>query len=126
MEWKVYLRKLRSDSPPIFRSSWGADYPDPETFANIFTSHNGNNDTKWKNAEYDKLINQAEGEPDQKLRGELYEKADTMLCKDEAIIACTYLSTQNIMTKPWLKGIAINACDLQFFKDAYVDNNWHP
>lgn len=124
MEWKVYLRKLRTDSPPIFRSSWGADYPDPETFANIFTSHNGNNDTKWKSAKYDKLIDEAEGELNQKRRGELYQKADQMVCKDECIIACTFLATQNIMTKPWLKGIAINALDLQFFKDAEIDKNW--
>lgn len=126
MEWKVYLRKLRTDSPPIFRSSWGADYPDPETFANIFTTHNGNNDTKWKSAAYDKLIDQAEGEQDQKRRAELYQQADRTVCKDECIIACTYLSTQNIMIKPWLKGIAINALDLQFFKDAEINNRWTP
>lgn len=125
-EWKVYLRELRRDAPPIFRSSWGADYPDPETFANNFTSHNGNNDTKWKSAAYDKLVDQAEGEQDVKRRGELYKEADRMLCKDEAVIACTFLSTQNIMTKPWLKGIAVNPLDLQFFKDAEVDNSWHP
>lgn len=125
-EWKVYLRKLRTDPPAIFRASWGADYPDPETFANIFTSHNGNNNTRWKSVDYDKLIDQAEGEQDQKLRAALYQKSDQIICKDEAVVACTYLSTQNIMTKPWLKGIAINSLDLQFFKDAVVDNNWKP
>ncbi len=126
MEWKVYLRKLRSDAPPIFRASWGADYPDPETFANTFTSHNGNNDTKWKNAVYDKLVDEAAGELDTARRAELYQKADQMLCKDEAVIACTYLATQNIMTKPWVKGIVINPLDVQFLKDAEIDDNWHP
>lgn len=125
MEWKVYLRKLQSDAPPIFRSSWGADYPDPETFANVFTSLNGNNNTKWKNGLYDKLIDQAEGEQDKNRRAELYARADKLLCKDEAVIACTYLATQNTLTKPWLSGIAINALDVQFFKDAVVDNSWH-
>ncbi len=125
MEWKVYLQTLRRDSPPIFRSSWGADYPDPETFANIFTSHNGNNDTKWKSQVYDRIIDQAEGEQNKEKRADLYKQADRMICKDEAIIACTYLSTQNIMVKPWLKGIAINAMDLQFFKDAEINKNWN-
>ena len=72
------------------------------------------------------LIDRAEGEQDKRLRGELYQKADQMICKDESIIACTYLSTQNIMSKPWLHGIAVNALDLQFFKDAVIDNDWHP
>jgi oligopeptide transport system substrate-binding protein len=125
MEWKVYLRTLRRDSPPIYRSSWGADYPDPETFGNIFTSHNGNNDTKWKSAVYDKLIDEAEGEQNKARRAELYARADHMVCKDECIIACTFLATQNIMTKPWVKGISINPLDLQFFKDVEINNSWH-
>jgi oligopeptide transport system substrate-binding protein len=125
MEWKVYLRTLRKDAPPIFRASWGADYPDPETFANVFTSANGNNDTKWKNAAYDKLVDLAEGEQDSEVRGKLYQRADQMLCRDEAVIACTYLSTQNVMTKPWVHGIHVNPLDVQFFKGAVIDNDWH-
>ena len=126
MEWKVYLRTLRKDAPPVFRASWGADYPDPETFANVFTSSNGNNNTRWRSSAYDNLVDQAEGEQDKKVRAELYQKADQMLCKDESVIACTYLSTQNTMSKPWLSGIVVNALDLQFFKDAVIDNGWHP
>jgi oligopeptide transport system substrate-binding protein len=125
-EWKVYLRKLRSDAPPMFRASWGADYPDPETFANVFTSRNGNNNTRWQSAAYDSLIDQAEGEQDRFKRAELYRKSDRMICRDESVIACTYLSTQNTMRKPWLSGITVNALDLQFFKDAVIENDWHP
>lgn len=126
MEWKVYLRTLRKDAPPVFRSSWGADFPDPETFANLFTSHNGNNDTEWKNPYYDKLIDRAEGEQDEKKRAALYQEADRIICKDQTIIAPTFLATQNIMVKPWVKGIAINALDLQFLKDAEIVNSWKP
>ena len=61
-EWKVYLSTLHQDPPQVFRNSWGADYPDPETFMNLFTSYNGNNDTCWKNPTYDNLIAQAEGD----------------------------------------------------------------
>ncbi len=125
-EWKVYLQKLRRDAPPIYRANWGADYPDPETFANIFTSHNLNNNTRWKNAEYDKLDEEATGELDPKKRAEIYKKMDRMVCREEAIIACTFLATQNIMCKPWVEGIAVNPLDLQFFKDAKIDNDWKP
>lgn len=123
-EWKVYLQKLRRDAPPIYRANWGADYPDPETFANIFTSYNLNNNTRWKNAEYDKLDEQATSEQDPKARAEIYKKMDRMVCRDEAVIACTFLATQNIMCKPWVEGIAVNPLDLQFFKDAKIDNEW--
>lgn len=122
-EWKVYLQALRRDSPPMYRASWGADYPDPETFMNIFTTYNGNNDTRWKNTEYDKLVSSAAGEQDQKLRQELYRRADKMLSSDEAPIIPTYLATQNVMIKPWVKGIEINPLDLQFFKEVTISDS---
>jgi oligopeptide transport system substrate-binding protein len=120
-EWKVYLASLRKDAPPMFRGSWGADYPDPETFMNIFITHNGNNNTRFSNAKYDALINRASGEQNPKLRANLYEEADTMLCKDEVPIVCTYLATQNVCLKPWVKNMAFNALDLQFFKQVRIE-----
>lgn len=119
-EWKVYLQTLRRDAPPMYRASWGADYPDPETFMNIFTTYNGNNDTRWKNKSFDELVSRAAGEQDPVTRAELYRKADHLLCKEETPIIVTYLATQNVMIKPWIQGIGINPLDLQFFKDATI------
>ncbi len=119
-EWKVYLATVRKDAPPMFRNSWGADYPDPETFMNLFTKDCGNNDTKWWSPKYDQLIQAAEGELDTKKRADLYRQADVMLCREAVPIVPTFLATQNIMVKPWVKGIAINPLDLQFFKAVEV------
>jgi oligopeptide transport system substrate-binding protein len=119
-EWRVYLETLQRDAPPIYRGSWGADYPDPETFMNLFTTHNGNNSTRWSDAHYDQLLTQARGEQDPKERAQLYEKADTYLCKDNATIIPTYLSTQNAMVKPWVHGIELNALDMQFFNEVKI------
>ena len=58
-EWQVYLQTLRNNTPPLYRYAWGADYPDPETFMNLFTSHNGNNNTHWSNTVYDNLVSSA-------------------------------------------------------------------
>lgn len=122
-EWKVFLETLRRDPPPMFRSSWGADYPDPETFMNLFTSHSGTNDTCWKNADYDKLISAASGEADKKKRFGMYRRADQFLCRKAVPIVCTFLSTQNMMIKPWVKGIGYNPLDLQFFKSVEIDES---
>lgn len=121
MEWKVYLTTLRHDPPPLSRATWGADFPDPETFGNLFTSTNGNNHTRWKNVTYDKLIEQAEGEQDVKKRYQLYADADKILCTQAAPIAPLFSATQNMMVKPWVKGIAMNSLDLQFFKDVTIE-----
>ncbi|HEY9785020.1 MAG TPA: peptide ABC transporter substrate-binding protein [Candidatus Obscuribacterales bacterium] len=119
-EWKVYLETVRRDPPPIFRQSWGADYPDAETFMNLFTTHNGNNDTRWSNALYDSLVERAAGEQDPERRKALYAEADALLCKEEAPIIPTYFATQNLMVKPWVKGMEFNALDVQFFKDVSI------
>lgn len=123
-EWKVYLEHLHRDAPPIFRNSWGADYPDPETFANLFTSHSGNNDTRWSSPQYDQLIAKAEGEQDPKLRAQLYAQCDRMLCREQVPIVPTYLSTQNVMVKPWVRDMQFNALDNIFLKDVWIDANW--
>ncbi|NJL72994.1 MAG: hypothetical protein HC888_16315 [Candidatus Competibacteraceae bacterium] len=119
-EWKVYLATTRKDPPQMFRDSWGADFPDPETFMNLFTSYNGNNHTRWHSPEYDHLIEAAEGEQDSARRAELYRRADVLLCREAVPIVPAYLATQNIMVKPWVKGIAINPLDFQFFKTVTV------
>lgn len=124
-EFKVYMNTLHRDPPPIFRANWGADFPDPETFASVFVSHNANNHTQWTSPEYDRLVMAAEGELDPQKRLAYYEQADHILCSEEAAVACTYQATQNTMCKPWVKGVAPNRIDLMILRDAEIDNNWH-
>lgn len=119
-EWRVYLETLHRDPPPLYRASWGADYPDPETFMNLFTTHNGNNGTRWSSSRYDALIDSASAEQERRQRASLYNQADRLLCRDDAPIAPMFQSTQNIMIKPWVHGIAVNALDLQFFKSVSI------
>lgn len=120
-EWKVYLDILHRDPPQMFRQTWGADYPDPETFMNVFTSRNGNNYTRWSNAEFDDLIDKASAEQDQKKRAAMYARGDKMLCQQEVPIIPIYWATQNTMVKPWVKEIGFNAMDLQFFRKVYIE-----
>ncbi len=123
-EFKVYMNTLHRDPPPIFRANWGADFPDPETFASVFVSHNANNHTLWTNPEYDRLVKAAEACLDPKERIELYEKADHLLCSVEAAIACTFHATQNTLCKPWVKRLQANKIDLLLLRDTIIDNDW--
>jgi oligopeptide transport system substrate-binding protein len=123
-EWKVYLSTLHRDSPSIYKASWGADFPDPETFMNLFTSTNGNNTTRFSDPHYDSLVNAASSEQNEKRRGSLYQQADEYLCKDQVPIVPTYLSTQNLMVKPWVNGLVFNPLDIQFFKNVWIDRHY--
>jgi oligopeptide transport system substrate-binding protein len=63
-EWKVYLNSLSLLDYDIARSSWVGDYPDPNTFLDMFLTGGGNNRTGWSNAEYDRLIAESARELD--------------------------------------------------------------
>ena len=91
-EWRVYLQTMHRDAPPIFKATWEADYPDPETFSNLFTSHNGNNYTCWHDSKYDELVKRACGEQDKEKRAQLYQAADQYLCNEKVPIAPIFLA----------------------------------
>jgi oligopeptide transport system substrate-binding protein len=58
-EWGVFLDSRRSGSYEIARASWIADYPDPSTFLEAFTSTSEQNDTRWSSPLYDRIVLEA-------------------------------------------------------------------
>ncbi len=76
----------------LCRSSWVGDYADANTFLNMFVTGDGNNDTGWSNASYDKLIaSRAKSlSSDTEKRADIFRKAETMLVDDEAPICPLY------------------------------------
>lgn len=91
VEWKVYLNAQSTLDYDLCRSSWIADYSDPNTFLDMFMSDNGNNRTGWKNAHYDALIRQANKTADVKKRAEILAEAEAILIRDELPIVPLYL-----------------------------------
>ena len=82
-EWKVYLNSLSSLDYGIARSSWVGDYPDPNTFLDIFVTGNGNNRTGWSDANYDRLIADAAKETNPERRLEILREAETILIREQ-------------------------------------------
>jgi oligopeptide transport system substrate-binding protein len=85
-EWKTFLRYMRVDPAPLARFGWQADFPDPDNFFNLLTSDSENNTTKWKNPEYDRLVEKAAMLADRAERKALYLKAQRILMEDQAVI----------------------------------------
>ena len=81
-EWKVYLNQLRKDPPHIYRLGWFGDYPDPDNFLNLFTSYSKNNYTKWKNEEFDKLIDKGLSISNSKERAKIYTEAQKLMLSE--------------------------------------------
>lgn len=111
-EWKVYLNSLGSLDFGIARSSWVGDYPDPNTFLDLFLSESGNNRTGWKNPGYDALIHQAAAETDPKVRFSILRKAEEYLIREGVPIAPLFFYVGIQLYDPErLGGIEANVLD---------------
>jgi oligopeptide transport system substrate-binding protein len=89
-EWKVYLNSLNSLDYDLARSTWVGDYPDPNTFLDMFLTGGGNNRTGWSDPAYDGLIAQAAAEGDAAKRFAILARAEEMLVARQAVICPLY------------------------------------
>jgi oligopeptide transport system substrate-binding protein len=108
-EWKVYLKKLITDPPSVFRLGWGADYPDPDNFMKVFTSLSGNNYTRWKNTRYDRILESAATEPKAAGRAKLYDEAQKILCETDLPIVPLFSVTETTVLNPRFTGLEYNS-----------------
>lgn len=89
-EWTVYLAAQSALDYDLCRSSWVADYNDPNTFLNMFVTGDGNNRTGWSNAAYDSCIASAAREPDSQRRFAFFQEAENILVSKEAAVCPLY------------------------------------
>lgn len=121
-EWGVFLETRNNLNYQIARGGWSADYNDPMTFMDIWTTGNGNNDSGYANPEYDALIKKASEEKDLAKRNEYFVEAEKILIQDDMVIAPVYYYTNVSLTKPNLKGVSLDFSGAIDFSRAYFEN----
>lgn len=120
MEWKVLLSRLDEDPPQIFRLGWFVDYPDADSYMNVFLSDSGNNHTMWKSKAYDALVKQAVITLVPSKRQALYDQAQTLLLEKETAIIPVYVSEKTYLVKPYVEGLSINGLNLPNYDWLYL------
>ncbi|NMO94793.1 peptide ABC transporter substrate-binding protein [Paenibacillus lemnae] len=120
-EWGVFLKNRSALNYQVARSGWGADYNDPMTYIDMWTSGGGNNDTGFKNEEYDKLVKDAYATDDNAKRMELMAQAEKILVEDNQVVMPIYYYSNVSLIKPWMKGINIDFKGDLDFSRAYVE-----
>ncbi len=108
MPFKSRLQRTTDREYTIVSGGWGADYNDPLTFLDIFTTDNANNQTGWSNAEFDKLIADSNVEVDPAKRMEMLTQAETILL-NELPIGPVYNRIVNYLADENLEGIVCTA-----------------
>ena len=111
-EMKVYQAAQNALDYDVSRSSWIGDYNDPNTFLELWTSHNGNNRTGWKNPRYDELLRQANEQPDLQKRAALLAQAETLLVREELpIVPIYFYAGINFFDAARIQGVTFNLLD---------------
>lgn len=119
-EWKVYLDTMTHNTPQIFRLGWGADYPDPHNFLDLFTSVSGNNNTHWKNKTYDSLILAGAKSQNSEERLGIYKKAQKLLLEDDAAIIPLFQESIEMVVKPHVQNFVVDALENPRVQDASI------
>jgi oligopeptide transport system substrate-binding protein len=106
----------------IARNAWGADYPHPDDWLRaLFQSQSGNNDSKYKNPQYDDLIAQAGKEPDMTKSIALYNQAQQLLVQDAPAVF-TRWRVANYEVEPYVQGVQGTAQDSVVIGDYFFEN----
>ncbi|MDG1462662.1 MAG: peptide ABC transporter substrate-binding protein [Gammaproteobacteria bacterium] len=119
-EWKVFLQ-TRTDqaNTEIFRSGWIGDYDDAYTFLQLLVSDNEQNDSGYKNAEYDELLVFASRETNLTKRQEYMQQAEALMLKDMPVMPIYFYVSKHLV-KPWVKGLTPNIMDHVYTKDLHL------
>ena len=107
----------------VCETGWGADYNDPMTFMQCYTTGDGNNPAFFSDAEYDELVNACKTEQDMTVRGENFAKAEKILTVDKCGISPVTYTYSNTLVSKTLKNVYINGAGGPSieFRDAYVE-----
>jgi oligopeptide transport system substrate-binding protein len=116
MEWAQYLQFL--GPPPnsdvdVYRLGWIYDFPDAYNGFVLWTGDSGNNNTNWKNARYDALIDKATKTPNFAKRTAIYTQAENILTGPSGALPIMpiYWYVYTALVKSYVKGFAITPVD---------------
>jgi oligopeptide transport system substrate-binding protein len=119
-DWKVFLDNQRTKNFLLSRAAWIGDYPDPNTFLDMWVTGGGNNHTGWSNKTYDDLIAKAAHAIDKEERYGYFQQAEKILA-DEVPIIPVYTYTRVFLIRPEVKGWYPNILDHHPYQHVYLE-----
>jgi oligopeptide transport system substrate-binding protein len=120
VERATFIKAMNAGEVAFFPWGWTADYPDAMTFlGEMWETKSPFNRARWSNAAFDKVIGEAQTEPDDQKRYALYRQADKILMDDWATAPLP--ATTNIaLRKPNVKNATVTPFGFSVFADAQI------
>jgi oligopeptide transport system substrate-binding protein len=99
-EVKVAKDDMQKGNYMVSRAGWFGDYGDPTTFLDLNRSWDGNNDRKYNNPMYDRLLADAALEVDPAKRMRMLEEAERMIMDEDLPMATLFHYVTMYMFNP--------------------------
>ncbi|MDD2765473.1 MAG: peptide ABC transporter substrate-binding protein [Opitutaceae bacterium] len=119
-EWKVYLDSERTMNYQIDRAGWIADYIHPQSFAELWVTNGGNNNTGFSNAEYDRVLAAIASMKTNEERNAAYQRLDQILMEEVPVIPLYFYVRSHLVT-PEVKGYHPTLLDNHPWKYLYLE-----
>ena len=103
VELGVFFERLHHNPASLNLAGWSADYPDPDSLLRVpFHSREGINIPHCHNARFDALVEEAARVTDQIKRIALFQEADQILVREEAVVMPLCYAQGRTLVKPWV------------------------
>jgi peptide/nickel transport system substrate-binding protein len=125
--WAQHTEAVEAAKSDFFRLGWIADYPDPESFLNLFHSKHVPSDPtektyinsyRYKSAEFDALFDKAITITDVDERNIMYAKADQQAI-DDAVVLPNYYDIDFRILQPNVRNCPQNSMEYRDFSEVY-------
>lgn len=126
-----HLEMQETGKVEFWRAGWIADYPDPENFLNFLWSKNlpadpsartYTNTFRYKNANFDALLEEALRSTDDAKRFELYKKADQIATDDAPFLPLYYDKDKRLLQKR-VRNFPQNPMEYRVLHEVYFEPN---
>lgn len=114
----IYYSTIAFADADIFITSWIGDFADPLAFLELFRGGSTMNDSGWKNAEYDRLLETA-AITDEQERYNLLGQAENILLDDGMVLPLYRAVTSSVIDLTEVGGWFANAFDIHPLKYLY-------
>lgn len=116
-EWGTYLDTRGEQNYDVARAGWCADYAEPSTYLDLFTSGSSYNDGKYMNEEVDALMEEAKTSDDPLA---LYQQVEEIAAAEAAIIPIYHYASVRMMA-PTLENWPVeNLLQNWYSRDLYI------
>ena len=118
-EWRVHQQNRLLSVHQLFWNAWIGDYPDAQTFLDLYRDGSAQNHGKYFSVAYERLLAEGVATGDNAQRQQLWRDAEVQLNADAAYIPVYYYQSRHLL-RPWVQGWQSNLMDRHASRDLSI------